>query len=211
MSGPFGDNHEVLALVGLVLLFVPIFAFLSVLKLQYGYLEAATYEISVRATRTSMMLPLYAFFMYIALVAPQSYTFMLVFIVLVEGFSFYSFFSLIVENLGGPNAAVQCLKDSDKKLCCPCAPLCCPGDIEKFYKRASFAMWNMLVTRTVIQIIAMIAFYSGTRGGFLVYTVLTVLNAVILIYALLMLINFCEFFHFKLKYAFRGNIDECLD
>lgn len=53
-------------------------------------------------------------------------------------------------------------------------------------------MYNMFYTRSVVSLIAAVCFYSGTEAGHAVYAVCSVVNALMLVYSLLMLVNFYE-------------------
>ena len=176
---------------GAVFFIVAIVVYLLILKLQHGNLSSGSYNLSVISTRLAMVLPLYAFFIFIALVAPASYVVMIIFVTLIEGYSLYCFTYLIVTNLGGPAKAVKLMQEEQNKLCCPCTG-CCPTDRERFYIRLKWCMYHMVYTRTILSIIAAVCFYSGSTAGHALYSVLSAVNAVILVWSLITLVNFCK-------------------
>lgn len=192
------DDTDSLGAVCVLFVVAVFIAYAAVLKLQHGYLQSDTHRITVLSTRTAAFMPFYAFFMYIALIAPKAYAFMIVFVTLVEGYAFYCFTSLLVTNLGGPAATVEALIKSERTLCCPCAG-CCPKDTTVFYNRVSWAMFHMVVTRSVVAVIAAIAFYSDTSGGKVLYVLLNFANAILLGYSVVCLINLYEGVYEHLK------------
>lgn len=165
-------------------------AYLAVLFRQFGYLQPATYRLIVLSTRTALFLPLCAFLIFIALVAPSSYVMMIFIVTIVEGYAFYSFFALVTANLGGPSATVQLMNKSERKLLCA---FCLPDDSVQFYRKTTWAMFHLFVTRSVIGLISAICFYASTAAGKSAYVLFNVINTVLLFYGVICLVNLCKF------------------
>lgn len=181
------------------LAFVPVLAYALIVQRQYSALQAKTYRLTVLATRTALFLPLYSIIMIICMVYPQSASALSCIITIVEGYSFYCFFSLMVTNLGGPAATITLMYQTQRALFCSC---CCSADSAIFYKSATWAMFHMFITRTILSIFIAIATYSNTSGGELAALVLEVTSAVILGRGIVALVNICKFILFLLLYLF---------
>jgi hypothetical protein len=184
------------ALVGTALIFflIILVSYAILFYVQYRRYLPGTEKLLVLNTRTAMFLPFYAFFILICVASPESLPAVNVPITLMEGYSFYCFFTMIVINLHGPNNALAVFRASGKELAC--CNSCCPTDDVKFYQKTVWALFHVVVTRTVVVIIAAIAFYSNTKAGNAVYVICNALGTVILFYSLTHLVLFCKFFLF---------------
>jgi len=170
---------------------VPFLAYAIVVRLQWGYAENAIYRQTVLSTRAAFFLPGYAFFMWISILAPKSFTALSVLINLVEGYSFYTFFSMIIYNLGGTAETVDTMEKSGKDyfLCSFCFPT---GNKALFFRRNAWCMFHMLFTRVGLSILGAIAYYTGTQAGRSVAVVIQVVCAVIVVTMVFHLINLYE-------------------
>ena len=81
----------------------------------------------------------------------------------------------------------------NEKCGCGCNCVCCTKNKVVFYKNATWWLWHAWWTRLVIIIIATIGYYTGTNGGEVVYVLFSLVAAVILIWAVLVLVNFCKY------------------
>lgn len=172
---------------------VPFLAYAIVVRLQWNYAENNNYRQTVLATRAAAFLPGYAFFMWISILAPTSFTALTVLINLIEGYSFYTFFSLITYNLGGTAATVDAMVKSGKEyfLCTCCFP---KDDKATFFRRNSWLMFHMLFTRVALSIVGAIAYYADTDAGKTVAIIIQVICAVIVITMIFHLVNLCKIF-----------------
>ncbi len=182
---------DALAGVGFAFFILTVFAYIIIVWRAYANLRQETEKLTVLVVRLAMFLPLYSFFIYIGLNAPHALDALNVPIAVVEGYSFYCFFALIVYNLGGPAATVQYFKDSGKPLMC--CNSCCPADHLQYYKKATWAMFHLIVTRVIVLLLAAIASYAGTKAGNAVFALLSLIGAVILFYCLAHLLLMCKF------------------
>jgi len=161
-------------LLGVFVITIVVHLIVASFQCHYQRSEADTTRLTVLATRTSLFLPLYALFLYISYVAPASYEAMAVPINLVEGFTFYTFMSLLVTNVGGSSEAVTYISNKEYFLCSCCLP---STDRTLYYRRVTWLMFHMLVTRPVLSVIAAICSYSGMVQhdllSFLSYRLLT--------------------------------------
>jgi len=121
--------------------------------------------------------------------SPSSYVMMIGVISVIEGYALYCFLCLIVSNLGGPLATIDLMRNSDRELFCG---ICCPSDSAMFYDKATWAMFHVLVTRTIIHIFSAISFYAGTPTGLLAYGILNLISAAIIIHGVLCLVILYE-------------------
>jgi hypothetical protein len=176
---------------GLALFLVILGVFLIGFVIQFMRQDPGATRLVVLGVRTSLFLPLYALFIFISLCAPNALAALNIPITIVEGYSFYCFYTMIVTNLGGPAKAVQTFKASGKELVC--CNSCCPSDHVVFYRRTTWALFHFLFTRSVLVILAAIAYYSGTKAGKALYAIFSLASTVILAYALIHIILFCKF------------------
>jgi hypothetical protein len=176
---------------GLALFLVILGVFLIGFVIQFVRQDPGATRLVVLGVRTSLFLPLYALFIFISLCAPNALAALNIPITIVEGYSFYCFYTMIVTNLGGPAKAVQAFKASGKELAC--CNSCCPSDHVVFYRRTTWALFHFLFTRSVLVILAAIAYYSGTKAGKALYAIFSLASTVILAYALIHIILFCKF------------------
>ena len=182
--------------VGFAFFITILVAYIIIFIGQYLRHVPGTERLLVLNSRTAMFLPLYAFFMLISLEQPRLLAAMTVPTSMVEGYTFYCFFSLIVTNLNGPVNAVAAFKDSGKELYC-CNP-CCHKDHLKFYQRAVWGVFHLVVTRVLVITLAAGCFYSNTAIGKLLYAGFNVIGTIILSYCLTLLVLFCKFSVFPL-------------
>eukprot|EP00598_Pedospumella_elongata_P004442 CAMPEP_0184981192 /NCGR_PEP_ID=MMETSP1098-20130426/11024_1 /TAXON_ID=89044 /ORGANISM="Spumella elongata, Strain CCAP 955/1" /LENGTH=321 /DNA_ID=CAMNT_0027504735 /DNA_START=68 /DNA_END=1033 /DNA_ORIENTATION=+ len=181
------DNVAALSL-GFML--VPFFGYIFVVLSQYRYLDSSNYRQTVLSVRASLFLPAYSFLMWISVYEPSLFDAMTVPINLVEGYSFYAFFSLILFNLGGCDQAVDTFVRADKDFfVCTC---CFPADKTKFYRRTSWLLFHMLVTRVILSIGGAIASYSDKPVARVIALVIQVINAVIVLTMIVHVVNFYE-------------------
>ena len=99
MVHPLKGNY--LVDIGIVLTLIPFASWCYILKKQHEISNSKTYRINVLIARTSLFMPLYALFMWIALIEPNTFEALQIPFAIVEGYSFISMFALIVTNLGG--------------------------------------------------------------------------------------------------------------
>jgi len=131
-----------------------------------------------------MSVPLYAFIIYISLLAPWAYNGLEIPIAIIEGYAIYCFFALIVTNLGGPNESVKYMNGLSKPLCCT---LCCPVEKYSFYMRTLWSCRHILVTRVVLVILA--AIFENIKA---VYIVLSIVSFALIARAVLSVVTFFE-------------------
>ncbi len=167
-----------------------VIAFMAVLACQFRHLQPATYRLIVLSARTALFLPLCSFFIFIALIAPGSYVMMIFLVTIIEGYAFNSFFALTTENLGGPAATVQLMKSSDRQLLCN---FCLPSDVVVFYRRTTWALFHVFVTRSGLGLLSAICFYANTEAGKSAYVFFNAISTVILFYGVVCLVNLCKF------------------
>ncbi len=180
-------------------------AYLMIFFNQYRQHTPGTERLTVMNSRTAIFLPLYSIFIYISLNAPKALTAMEVPMTFIEGYSFYCFFVMIVTNLGGPAGAVQAFKDSGKSLMC-CNSFCNPNnDAKAYYIKTTKALFHFVITRTIITLIAAIAYYSSSKVGKVVFAALSVVSSVLLFYCLPHLILFCKLYLFLAVRLFNYN------
>jgi len=186
------------AIVGIFLALIPIFAWVLIFFKQYEYSKPKTYRVNVLLARTSLFLPLYAIFMWIALYDPYAFEGLQVPFAIVEGYSFMSVFAVIVANLGGPAATIRTMqKYPDKVACCPCYP----REAIPFYTQVHNSIWYFVFLRVIVIVVATAASYNGLESLYLVATLFALAQ---LIYALISLVNFYEsLFHLGLGHAFK--------
>jgi len=175
--------------LGAVFLALTVIAFAVVTVRQYTCLHPITYRLIVLSTRTATFFPLCAFLIWMSLMSPSSYVMMIGVISVIEGYALYCFLCLIVSNLGGPLATIDLMRNSDRELFCG---ICCPSDSAMFYDKATWAMFHVLVTRTIIHIFSAISFYAGTPTGLLAYGILNLISAAIIIHGVLCLVILYE-------------------
>ena len=173
----------------LIFMLVPVMAYCVLFHRQFTNLQTETYRLTVLCVRAALFLPLYAIFMYLSVVAPNSYVLMIVVITIVEGYSFYCFLALITTNLGGPTATIEFMRQSEKQLFCSC---CCPSDSAIFYQKTTWAIFNLFITRSILSVLSAVCFYSHTKAGKLVYVLVNCVSAVILFYGVICLVNLCK-------------------
>ena len=166
-----------------------VLAFLAILFCQFRHLQPATYRLIVLSTRTALFLPLCALLIFIALVAPSSYVMMIFLVTIIEGYAFNSFFALITTNLGGPTASVQLMSKSDRKLVCS---FCLPTDSVVFFRKTTWALFHVFVTRSVLGLISAICFYANTDAGKSAYVFFNAISTVVLFYGVVCLVNLCK-------------------
>lgn len=187
---------SVIVLVSVLFFLFPWVTFYFLVRSQHSMVEHETYRLQVLSTRTAFCLPVYATFLYAALLEPKIYEALLVIISFVEGYTFYCFTTLLVVNMGGPTETVRAMKQRNDSLCCTkyCCSICqCwSEDKTKFYRGAVSAMWHFWITRTAIVLLGTFAYYTGTDIGHIVYVVFTLVAAVMLLWALSGLINLYE-------------------
>ena len=179
-----------LSKLGLFFMLVPVLAYLILVRVQFLNLQKKTYRLTVLCVRAALFLPLYAIFIYISLLAPNSYVLMIVVVTIVEGYSFYCFLALITTNLGGPAATVDLMGHSDRALVCSC---CCPSDSAVFYRKTTWAIFHLFITRSILSVVAALCFYAKNEAGKQLYTVVNCISAIILFYGVICLINLCKF------------------
>jgi hypothetical protein len=184
------NANAVLDAIGFILFLFPVVSYIIILRNQSQNIRAETRRLQVLTARTGLFLPYYAFMLLISLWAPDAYPFLLILITMMEGYSFYCFFLTIVENLGGPAKIVEIMKESTKDYFCCGA--CCPPDKTAFYKKATWSMFYLLFVRTVIQILCAICIYSGSKAGKVLDGLLSLVNTVILLYALIHVVLICK-------------------
>jgi hypothetical protein len=136
-----------------------------VFRNQWKYRKVETYRLQVLSTRVALFLPLYAFFILISLLVPESFQVLEILISIAEGLSFYSFFALIVENLGGPLETVKYMKLQDKDLFLSCNKCFCPSDFYIFFNRVKMALFHTLVTRSVVVLFMSISYSLEYKYG----------------------------------------------
>ncbi len=180
-----------LSAVGLAFLLFIVASYFTIVWRVYANLRKETEKLSVLVVRLALFLPLYAFFIYLGLFKPHALDGLNIPISVIEGYSFYGFFCMIVYNLGGPANTVKIFRDVGKPLIC--CNSCCPADHIRYYKKATWAMWHLVVTRVIIVILSAIGFYSGTRGGNAASALLGLAAAVVLFYCLAHLVLMCKF------------------
>lgn len=180
-----------LAALSLGFMLVPFFGHIFVVLSQYRYLDSSNYRQTVLSVRASLFLPLYSFLMWISVYEPSIFDGMTILINLVEGYSFYTFFSLVLFNLGGSDQAVDTLVRADKDyFVCTC---CFPVDRIKFYRRTSWLLFHMLVTRVILSIGGAVASYSDAPVARVIALVIQVINAVIVLTMIVHVVNFCKY------------------
>ena len=172
-----------------ILMMVPVLAYLILLRGQYLNLQKKTYRLTVLCVRAALFLPLYAILMYLYVLAPDLYVIMMVAITVVEGYSFYCFLTLITTNLGGPAATVDLMYQSQRPLVCNC---CCPSDSAVFYRKTTWAIFHLFITRSVLSVISLVCFISNTKAGKLSFVFLNCISAAILFYGVMCLVNLCK-------------------
>jgi hypothetical protein len=179
------------SLAGICFLFlvVPVIAYIFILWSQYSKCEPETQRLTVMSTRTALFLPLYAGLMYLSLCAPVIYVALTIPITMIEGYSIYCFFAMIVTNLGGPQATVNFMRQSGKDLACSC---CCPTDQLIFYRKATWSLFHLFFTRTILVTLSAICFYSDKKVGKALYAVFSLVSAVLLFYGVICLVLLCK-------------------
>lgn len=143
-----------------VLLLAIIIIYLIIFRSQYAQLANGTIRLQVLVTRIALIFPLYAFLMYIALLAPAAYVALQLPLVIIEGYSLYCFFVLMVTNYGGPANTVEMIKRHGDKKCCGG---CFPKDPLKFYLRIHSVLYQVMTTRIVITFLEIIFYYLMQR------------------------------------------------
>jgi len=176
-------------LLGVFVITIVVHLIVASFQCHYQRSEADTTRLTVLATRTSLFLPLYALFLYISYVAPASYEAMAVPINLVEGFTFYTFMSLLVTNVGGSSEAVTYISNKEYFLCSCCFP---STDRTLYYRRVTWLMFHMLVTRPILSVIAAICSYSGSSVGMALFLLISVILVIIVLCSVVHLVNFYE-------------------
>jgi hypothetical protein len=101
-----------------------------------------------------------------------------------QGLSFYGFFAMMVANLGGPNTMLKLMRSHNRTPCC-----CCPNDPLRFYNRVRGALFQFLVLRPVVLILAAYCAYQDQQALTLI---LTAVGLVMLAYGFISLVLFCE-------------------
>lgn len=153
---------DVYAGVGLVLVFVPVLAWLGILRSHHQSLTVGTERVQVLIVRTSLFLPTYAILLWLSLVLPPLYPILEGPIAVAEGISFICFFAVIVANCGGPDGCLKAMIAQNRKPCC-----CCPSDPFRMYKRVRFAVHQFLVYRPIVVIVGAIFVYVEVQPVFL--------------------------------------------
>jgi hypothetical protein len=164
-------------------------AYVMIAYRQFSYLQPSTYRLTVLSTRTALLLPLCAFFIYISAIYPSSYVMLMVLITAIEGYCLYAFFALLTANLGGPNAVVELVSKSQRALLCY---FCLPNEPAQFFRLTVWATFHLIATRTVLSVIAAICFYADTKAGKQAYVVYNFLSAIVLVYGMVCLVNLCK-------------------
>ena len=119
-------NEAGVALIGLLLLCAPFYAYYKLICSTHEKLYKKTLRISVLACRTAVFLPAYSSIMWLSLVMPSLYLMLQVPISIAEGFCFISFFAMLTANLGGAKKTSNVLTrlfDEGKR---PLIQCCCP-------------------------------------------------------------------------------------
>lgn len=189
-------SFDAVAGVGLVFFLVIVAAYFIIAWRVYANRRPETEKLSVYVVRLALFLPLYAFLIFIGLNVPHGLVALNIPIAMFEGYSFYCFFALIVTNMGGPASTVQFFKDSGKPLIC--CNSCCPEDHVQYYKKATWAMVHLIVTRVVVVTLAAISTYSGSKAGLAVGALLNFVGAIILFYCLAHLLLLCKYTQYVL-------------
>ena len=166
-------------------------AYVSVFVIQFRRHLPGTERLIVLNSRTATFLPLYAFFMFISLLAPSALAALQVPVAFMEAYSFYCFFAMVVTNLHGPASAVAHFSSTGKELAC--CNSCCPSDHVKYYQKTLWALFHFIVTRSAVIILGAIGYYTHTPAGKAVYAVCNVIGTVLLFYALFHIVLFCKF------------------
>lgn len=94
-------------IISAILTIITFICYARVVTSQFRYLKEGTKRLQVLACRTALCIPIYAFIIFISLLAPAAYEGLQIPITLFEGYSFYCFFALLVNNLGGPDATLR--------------------------------------------------------------------------------------------------------
>lgn len=90
---------------------------------------------------------------------------------------------MMISNLGGPDQTIKLMLSSNRKPCC-----CCPNDPLKFYNRVRGALFQFLVLRPIVMILAAFAAYNDMKPLTLIFTGV---GLAMLAYGFLSLVLFC--------------------
>jgi 4-amino-4-deoxy-L-arabinose transferase-like glycosyltransferase len=179
-----------LTATGVIFFLLNLVAFLIVFGVQYRNITPESQKATALITRIAMFLPLYSLFMLVSVGDPNSLAGMSIPTAIVEGYSFYAFLSLLVSNMGGPSQVVQQMQG--RPLFC-CVSLC-PSESDRFYNKTVWALFQFVVFRPIVVLIAAICFYSKTKAGRLLYLLFTLVALAILIRSLLHFVLLCKNF-----------------
>jgi len=139
--------------VSILLVALPLVAYILIVKAQWATLTKSAYRLQVLVTRVSLFLPTYATLMFVSLLVPKLFAGLEVLIAIAEGYFFMCFFTLLVENLGGASKTVRLLEHQGRPLLFSC---CCPTEYARFYRRVKWALFHFLFTRTGVVILQVI-------------------------------------------------------
>lgn len=174
--------------IALGLALIPCLAWFGILRAHYLTLRIGTQRVQTLITRIALFLPTYAMLLWISFVVPNLFGIMEAPIAIAEGLSFYGFFAMIVANLGGPDMTLKQMKSSNRLPCC-----CCPKDPLTFYNRVRGALFQFLVIRPFVTILAAYCSYKDLQA---VSLILTALALAMLVYGFLSLVLFCKLSNF---------------
>lgn len=176
---------DIFALIGLLLLAIPIGCWIAILRKHFLKLKNCTLRVQTLITRTALFLPAYAILLWISLAVPAIFGIMEGPISICEGLSFYGFFATIVSNLGGPDKTLQAMITQNKK------PFgCCPSDHVKFYNGVRRGLFQFLVIRPITVTVAQLFSYNNIPT---LYALVNAISMVQFLWGFCSIIFFCEF------------------
>jgi len=166
----------------------------AIIYYQYRYLSNESIRLQVLSTRSAVCLPMYSTFYYISLIFPHSFDFLEIGITFTEGVVLSTFFALIVVNIGGPTKTVHAMEEINDKLVCTkrCCACCCPENRAQFYKKSVWRLFHCVCTRTLLTTASAIASLFHTRISKVLTLLFSATSMVLLMYAVISLVNFCE-------------------
>jgi hypothetical protein len=172
---------------------IPNITYIVLLVYQFLQQEPTTVRLQILSTRCALFLPFYSFLIFISLLSGELvYIIFQIPLTIFEGYSFYCFFVLLVTNLGGPTELISYLQKG-RLACCNSF---CTSDSVVFYKKACNAMKHFLITRSIISVLNVIClivtYINGSKIANILGLVSSVLNVIILFYALLHLVLICK-------------------
>lgn len=181
-------SMDKLAATGAIFFFIVVAAYLIVFAFQYKNMTSESERISVLLARVALFLPLYALFMLISLGAPKAYAAMTIPTAYVEGYSFYCFLSILVVNLGGPAKVVEAIQGRPL-ICCTSS---CPTEPDKFYNKVVWVVYQLILVRPIVVILAAICSYANSKAGRALNVVLSLVAFVLLARSLIHFVLFCK-------------------